>query len=51
MKEENQKWLIWVNQTFNGTELRRVTPESVTKFGLPSVDPGDVVVLKISEDP
>jgi hypothetical protein len=49
MKGENQKWLIWVNQTFNGTELRRVTPESVSKFGLPRVEPGDVVVFKFSE--
>jgi hypothetical protein len=48
-EQENQKWLIWVNQTFNGTELRRVTPESVTKFGLPRVEPGDVIVFKFSE--
>ena len=48
-EQENQKWLIWVNQTFNGTELRRVTPESVTKFRLPRVEPGDVIVFKFSE--
>jgi hypothetical protein len=28
------KLCIWVNQTFSWTELRRVTMESVTKFGL-----------------
>jgi hypothetical protein len=48
-EQENQKWLIWVNQSFIETELRRVTPESVTQFGLPSVDSGDVIVFKFSE--
>ena len=48
-EQEDQKWLIWVNQSFIKTELRRVTPESVTQFGLPSVEPGDVIVLKIAE--
>ncbi len=43
------KLCIWVNQTFSGTELRRVTMESVTKFGLPRVEPGDSVVFKFSE--
>jgi hypothetical protein len=50
-EQENQKWLIWVNQIFNGTELRRVTPESVSKFGLPNVEPGDVIVFKFAEGP
>ena len=49
VEQENQKWLIWVNQSFIETELRRVTPESVTQFGLPSVDSGDVIVFKFSE--
>ena len=48
-EQEDQKWLIWVNQSFIKTELRRMTPESVTQFGLPSVEPGDVIVLKFSE--
>ena len=47
--QENQNWLIWVNQSFFKTELRWVTPESVTQFGIPSVQPGDTIVLKLAE--
>jgi hypothetical protein len=49
-EQENQKWLIWVNQSFIKTELRRVTPESVTQFDLPSVELGDVIVFQFLEE-
>jgi len=32
-------------------ELRRVTPEWVTQFGFPSVEPGDTIVFKFAEGP
>lgn len=48
--QENQNWLIWVNQSFFKTELRWVTPESVTQFGLPHVEPGDTIVLKLAQE-
>lgn len=50
-EQENHNWLIWINQSFFKTELRWVTPESVTQFGLPSVKPGDTIVLKLAETP
>ena len=47
----DQKWLVWVNSKFIGTELRRVTAESVTKFGEPGIEPGDFIVFKLSAGP
>ena len=47
----DQKWLVWVNSKFIGTELRRVTADSVTKFGEPGIEPGDFIVLKLSTGP
>ena len=47
----DQKWLVWVNSKFIGTELRRVTADSVTKFGEPSIEPGDFIVFKHSAGP
>jgi hypothetical protein len=47
----DQKWLVWVNSKFIGTELRRVTADSVTKFGEPRIELGDFVVFKLAEGP
>ena len=47
----DQKWLVWVNSKFIGTELRRVTAESVTKLGEPGIEPGDFIVFKLSAGP
>ena len=49
-EQDNQKWLVWINQSSINTELRRVTPESVTQFGLPKVEPGDNIVFKFVEE-
>ena len=46
-EEEGSSWAIFINEKPAGAQLRRVVPESVTKFGLPSIDPGDVVLLKL----
>lgn len=46
--EEGAAWSIFINERPVGTETRRVTPESFTKFGQPSIDPGDVVLLKLA---
>jgi hypothetical protein len=48
---QDQKWLVWVNSKFFGTELRRVTADSVTKFGEPRIELGDFVVFKLAEGP
>ena len=47
----DQKWLVWVNSKFIGTELRRVTADSVTRFGEPRIEPGDFIVFKHSAGP
>ena len=43
-----RQWQVWINQT-PVSELRRITPESVTMFT--DVRPGDVVLLKLVEAP
>ena len=42
----DQRWQVWVNQT-PASELRRVMPDSVSKFGHPQVKPEDVILLKL----
>jgi hypothetical protein len=47
--QPDQKWLVWVNREFFGTELRTVGTHA--KSGLPAVEPGDVIALKLAAGP
>lgn len=49
--KKDQKWVVWVNSKFFGTELRRVTPASKMKVGEPRIEPGDFVAFKLVEGP